>query len=1034
MNFPSFRLLRVIGALLLAVLVLPALPARAQGTATASVSGTITAEGRPVGGAAVALRGAVTQTTRTDAQGRYTFNSVPAGVYQVVVTKAGFFQSIATVAVAAGAAVTEDIALTAQSFTSLRTIAHVSTAAAGVAPINQSTAAINTISSQQFQDQGQIQVTKILNETPGIIAMYTPNGLAANGADQFSPETIQIRGALPYETETLIDGHATALELSGAFNPILLNPALLQDVEVVKGPGSMPTEINYAIGGTVNFITLQPTRVPEAYVTAGVDNWGGVFTAAHITGSTLSNFLQYAFGYATDGAPGPMQNYQVAGGSIFLIAGRNAEVNGQQLLSSPYNIGFAPQNRYNRYIGLIPGAIDITQPFYVCCAGVNSDFDGKSELGKLRLNFSQSTSFTMSFLGGQGSGHIANTGVLASDTPVGTLPNSSFGLFEPPAGYSGSVAPGTDIPFGETGFLPAFEYVEQNLFQGTFRTTFGDWTALARYFEGGGIDSIYLDVPPNKWTFVGNAWGGATVCPKGTTFNSKTGLCGGLPPVQEFFNGQRTAFTAFDATNQSLEDDHLRGGSFQLERPFANGDDLELAIDRTHHDAYSFVNVPTSGLPPYYSYPPGASQEQMTESLRLRGFVAPNVMANLADYLIQYTSHFTDNGGGLVLGSGPNGGQPPASWHDSGKTYNAPRIAFTWQPNENISWRFAAGASIAPPLLSLLSSIGNNEPTEIENGTPQLGYIESLNSGNVAPETAFGYDIGVDKRFHSSWYVSFDAYLENLRNMYLNSTHLVTNTYLPPPPPGSTTSPCAPNGCPLLATQTQNLGHARYEGVELAFGDRPISGVGFTLQGSLERAYPYDLPQGFYCSTVAASKCTPFYYDTNLGVIPNINFQASGAGYNGLGISVPYAMGYGELNYRTLAGSFYQIGATYYGNNNTYSQPPFVIISAGIRQALGSHLALQLTADNLTDQESQLFTASYGGQPVVLEPECIGKYGGPLYLAEGSTCSGTITAFQKLGVNLRKYATVIPQEGLPVGGNYGPTMFRLQLIDRFGGP
>jgi hypothetical protein len=1021
MKFSGLPLRRALGfspALALLVCIAPAL---AQNTG--SISGTVrTTQGTPVGGASVALRGPVSEGTTTDAQGAYHFASVPSGIYQIVVTRAGFFQSEGSIAIAAGASVTLDVALSPQSFSSLRTIAHVGTNAPGRAPINQSTAAINTISSQEFQDQGAVQVTKILNETPGIIAQYTPNGLAANGADQFSPETIQIRGALPYETETLVDGHATPLELSGSFNPILLNPALLQDVEVVKGPGSMPTEINYAIGGTVNFITLQPTRTPEAYLSAGVDNWGGVFTALHLTGSVMSNFLQYAFGYATDGAPGPMQNYQVAGGSIFLIAGRNAEINGQQMLTGPYNIGLTSQNRYNRYIGLIPGAINITQPFYVCCAGVNSDYDGKSQLAKIRLNFSQSTSFTMSYLGGQGFGHIANTGVLASDTPVGTLPNSSFDLFEPPAGYSGTVAPGTDIPYGETGFLPGFENVEQNLIQGEFRTTFGDWTALARYFEGGGLDSIYLDVPPNKWTFVGKAWGGALVCPKGTTFNGTS--CSGLAPVQEFFNGQPTAFTTFDATNQSFEDDHLRGGSFQLDRPFGNGDDLELAVDRTHHDAYQFVNVPTSGLPPYYAYPPGASQEQTTESLRLRGFIAPNITANLADYLIQYTSHFTDNGGGLVLGSGPNHGQPPASWQDSGKSYNAPRVAFTWQPSEDISWRAAAGASIAPPLLSLLSSIGNNEPTEIENGTPQLGYIESVNSGNIAPETAFGYDFGVDKRFDSSFYVSFDAYLENLRNMFLNSTRLITNTYMPP----GTPSPC-PTGCPLYATGTENLGHARYEGVELAIGDRPLSGFGFMLQGSLQRAYPYDLPQGFYCSNPSV-KCTPLYYDTNLGIVPGINFQASGAGYNALGTAVPYAMGYAELNYRTIAGSFFQVGATYFGNNNSYSQPPFVIVSGGIRQALGSHLALQLSADNLTDQQGQLFTSTFGGRSVVLEPECIGKYGGPLYLAEGSTCSAVVGADPAL----RKYAMVIPQEGLPVGANYGPTWFRVQLIDQIGSP
>jgi hypothetical protein len=1001
-------------------------PALAQGAATGSVSGTVrTTGGVAVGGASVAIRGIVSQATTTDAHGAYRFTSVPPGVYQLIVTKAGFFQSIGAVTVATGAAVTVDVALLAQSFTSLKTIAHVSTAGPGIAPINQSTAAINTISAQQFQDQGQTQVMKVLNETPGIIAWAAPG--ANNGADEDSPQVIQIRGALPYETESLIDGHPTTLGLTGTFDPHFLNPALLQDVEIVKGPGSMPTEINYAIGGTVNFITLEPTRRPEAMASIGADNWGGINTAFRITGSTPSNFLQYAFGYATDGAPGPMQNYQLPGSALFLVAGQNFtwKVNGQYIAQVPEGATLAGPVSYYRYAGET-GYARFAEPVYVCCWGFNTDYDAKNELGKLRFNFGQTTSLTLSYLGGQNFGHTDNVGEAASYAPVGDLANSSFSSFAPPPGYTGSVPAGTPIPFDLSAFLPGFGNNEQSLYQAEFRTTFGQWTALARYFDADAIDYAYLDVPPTRFVFGGKTWGGLAVCPPGQNWNpanpSFPNCSGGSAPTTEFFNGQQATFSVANATNQSLTDSHERGESLQFSRAFGNGSDLELSADRSINGSTLFINIPTSGLPPYYSTPPGSSQQFLTESVRFGIFAAPQVYVKLADYAIQYSSHFSSNGGGLAPPV-PGGTIPPAIWGNATRAYDAPRLALTWQPNADTSFRFATGWSIAPPFLSLLN--GFPAPGEIINGIPTSGFDENLNNGNIAPETAFGSDIGVDKRFHESMFVSFDAYLENLRNMYLPSTFLINQDFA-----GTSSQPCPAIGlCPLYATETQNLGHARYEGVELSMGDIPISGLGFRLNFNMMRAYAYDLPPGFYCTTVPANKCTPYYYDTNLGILPNINFEATGIGANSLNAAaVPYSMGYGELNWRTIEGAYYEVGATYYGSNNSYSWPAFFVVSAGIREPLGSHLFVQLSGDNLTGAHDQLWTDQLGGIAAPLAPECVGKYGSPLATAEGASCSGLADL-----LGLKADTVVIPQT-IPVNGmNYGPTSFRLQLIDYIGG-
>ncbi len=351
-------------------------PMSALAAQTATITGTVrTTDGAPVGSAGVVLQGPTRMTTTTDASGKFNFSNVTPGAYTLVVSKAGFqrYEDDNLVALG-GESTTVDVALAEATFSTLRTIANVSTTARGHATLNTSSAAVSTISDQVFQEQGVTQVTKILNETPGIISGASPEN--GNGAHEGSFQNIQIRGALPYETEQLIDGHPTTLSLGGTYDPIYLNPALLQRVEVVKGPGSMPEEINYAIGGTVNYITLQPTRTPEASATLGYDNWGGVTTAFKATGSIPSHKLDYAFGYATNGAPGPLRNYPIAGSQIYLIAGAPPwTLNGHQVAQLPQ--GFGPYPPSANLTGI--GGVQFNDPMYVCCWNINTAFHSRGQ-------------------------------------------------------------------------------------------------------------------------------------------------------------------------------------------------------------------------------------------------------------------------------------------------------------------------------------------------------------------------------------------------------------------------------------------------------------------------------------------------------------------------------------------------------------------------------------------------------------------------------------------------------------------------------
>ena len=149
-----------------------------------------------------------------------------------------------------------------------------------------------------------------------------------------------------------------------------------------------------------------------------------------------------------------------------------------------------------------PGTQHFSEPLYICCNPVSTGFDSRGELAKLRYNFSEQTALTVSYLGGQSADNFTGS-ILGSSTP---LINSS--TFAPPAGYAGSVAAGTPIPFDTQANTGYYEYLQQNLFQAELRTTLGGTTLLVRAYSG--YDStIAREFAANTpVTFNENAWGG----------------------------------------------------------------------------------------------------------------------------------------------------------------------------------------------------------------------------------------------------------------------------------------------------------------------------------------------------------------------------------------------------------------------------------------------------------------------------------------------------------------------------------------------
>jgi hypothetical protein len=913
-------------ALILSAIAIAPVAAAAAPVGTGSLAGVITDPAQnPVSGVAIKISGPVSRSTVTDSAGSFSIDDVPPGTYTVNVTKAGFTPVRDTATVSAGSITNAKLQLAAASFSSIKTIGRVAVATSGRNTLNTSTASVATISGETFIEQGLLNVNRALNELPGVVVGVgsgfsggTAGDGVANGASPLVTGIPQLRGTLPYETASLIDGHPISIGVYGTFNPAFINPYILGDTEIVKGPGATAPNINYAIGGTINFRTLEPTRTPKQSFDLGVDQFGGQNANLRATGTVGNGKLGYALDYATQGTQGfdrgwdPLDPLNLSNGAIVngkVACGNPAVASACFPSVVPTNTNFA-------------AASNLTAPLVVCCPQTPMESSSRNELGKLRYNVTPSTSITLTYLGGQirGSSLAAN---------LFTFPSYFFG---PPAGYAGPLPAGADT-FENLQGDSALD-TNANLYEAEVRSAAGPVTLNARYYVAADdtANLQYGDGPtPGAGTFFGKLYGGVP-------------LGNDLTPT--IFNGTPGTVTLLDSYLGVRTSDKLNGFTFQATLPVANNV-FSFSYDSVHtkSSAYTIYSNPAADV---ITVPAGSGQQFQTITLQGQFELFSGLQATLSNYATSYTDHYTQDFGATFL--------------DSTHAYDAPRLSFAWHPARNLAVRAATGFSIAPPYINLLT---NSAATP--DRTPPTYFVVTGNAGDVKPETAFGWDLGADRLLPGDTTVSADVYETTLRNQFLSTTELSSQSYVLGP---NNAFGGAPGAYPLYITQTQNLGHSRYEGVELAVHRNPVAGLGFKLQGSLQRAYAYDLPPGFY--NTAAGPNT-----ANLGILPNENFQASGQGYNSLGPSrIPYSQGYAELNARARNGSYLLVGVTYFGPNNAYNEPPFGVVNASFRQPLDKRSSLLFAVTNVTGAYSAFRYNIYGGIPTPLVNGTLGYTAG----------------------------------------------------------
>lgn len=295
------------------------MPVEAADAAGSHIAGNLidANNGLAVSGATVTLYQGTTKiaTTTSDANGSYTFDVAP-GIYAIEIRAQGLQVTRLgdIVADPNGTATIRTPVAEARTSTEVREIGRVSTAATSNTLASTSTIQ-HDLDPVQLQNQGFVKAADALATIPGVNLSGGPHAV---GDDTF----IDIRGAGPSETRTLLDGHPIgpggAIGLNGNSQNFVYNFAnspyeLMDNLQVSVGSGASGLYGVNAIGGTINFQSLSPTTTPHSEFQQQVGGSGLSSTIIKTTGS--AGHFGYALGYAVNGTYGdyaPQQIFQSA--------------------------------------------------------------------------------------------------------------------------------------------------------------------------------------------------------------------------------------------------------------------------------------------------------------------------------------------------------------------------------------------------------------------------------------------------------------------------------------------------------------------------------------------------------------------------------------------------------------------------------------------------------------------------------------------------------------------------------------------------
>ena len=237
-------------------------------------------------------------TAVTDASGHFHFDAADVRSYRLSVDHTGYQPAISPRIDAAHSVDTITLVLH-RATDQLRTIAVTSTSRAQ--GLLQASTYTETLNGEQLLREGMVRAADSLRQLPGV-----NNGITGDTGALGDDVNLSIRGIGVPETVATIDGHPIGYGIKGGYN-YQLSPAFpYRNISVLYGSGGSDILGVNAIGGVVNFSTLDPTPGLRVAATQGYGTFERLATSVSATGT--EGKAGYALSYGTSGLDGPFRN------------------------------------------------------------------------------------------------------------------------------------------------------------------------------------------------------------------------------------------------------------------------------------------------------------------------------------------------------------------------------------------------------------------------------------------------------------------------------------------------------------------------------------------------------------------------------------------------------------------------------------------------------------------------------------------------------------------------------------------------------
>ena len=428
-----FRRLSGLGMLAASLLCAACSPATAQTVTTTGgqIRGTVTGTHGGISGAAITVSGPIVRSAVSRANGTFTLTDLAAGLYTISVKAAGYDPTARAGITVFESETVVDVTLspTTASAGGLTQIGAVK-AIPSNGHFNVTSAAFQQISEQTLVERDLTNVRDALESVPGVTLSRSSEYEGNNSAVFDNVVFATVRGGEPFETGTLIDGHAMYGAASNlGFSVGWIPTSFLQSIDVVKGPGATTPSINNAINGSVNFVTLDPRgQKPGGDVSIESDGLGG--TIARFKYINHFDRLSYAFAYQQQESPGPTD-----GNHVPYILGQNNTNTIDGKTFAPCvgaNCYSASGPNSNTYINAADSFLPTTALYVqglACCTTDHTAYSNRAQLAKLRYDFAPGFYVTAGYFGNQ------------TFQELGVQNLGQF-IFTPPPGYTGSLKAG----------------------------------------------------------------------------------------------------------------------------------------------------------------------------------------------------------------------------------------------------------------------------------------------------------------------------------------------------------------------------------------------------------------------------------------------------------------------------------------------------------------------------------------------------------------------------------------------------------------